>query len=92
MLKDYLIERTIPGVELLTPEQYAEVAARSNAVLEQLGENIQWVRSLIAKDTTFCHYRATDENIIREHALISGFPANKISLLSNILSPGTATS
>lgn len=92
MLKDYLIERHIPGVEMLTPEQYAEVAAKSNAVLDQLGAGIRWVSSLIAKDTTFCHYQAQDEEIIREHARISGFPATKISLVSNILSPKTAAS
>ena len=87
MLKDYLIERNIPGVELLTPEQYAEVRAKSNAVLDQLGPGIQWVSSLIVKDTTFCHYQAQDEEIIREHARISGFPANKISPVANVLSP-----
>jgi len=92
MLKDYLIERHIPGVEMLTPDQYAEVAAKSNHVLEQLGPSIKWVSSLVAKDTTFCHYQAQDEEIIREHARISGFPANKISLVSNILSPKTAAS
>ena len=92
MLKDYLIERFIPGVELLTVEQYAEVRAKSNAVLEQLGPGIQWVSSLIVKDGTFCHYRAQDENIIQEHAQISGFPANKITLIESILSPKTAAS
>ena len=92
MLNDYMIERHIPGVEQLTPEQYAEVAAKSNAVLAQLGAGIQWVSSLIAKDTTFCHYQAQDEEIIREHARISGFPANKISLVSSVLSPKTAAS
>lgn len=92
MLNDYLIERHIPGVELLTPEQYAEVTAKSNAVLDQLGTGIEWVSSLIAKDTTFCHYKATGEEIIRDHARISGFPANKISQIASILSPKTGTS
>ena len=92
MLKDYLIERFIPGVELLTTEQYGEVRAKSNAVLEQLGPGIEWVSSLIVKDGTFCHYRALDEEIIREHARISGFPANKISLITNVLSPKTVAS
>lgn len=92
MLNDYLIERNIPGVELLTAEQYAEVRAKSNAVLDQLGSGIQWVSSLIVKDGTFCHYQARDEEIIREHARISGFPANKISLITNVLSPKAAAS
>jgi len=92
VLKDYLIERHIPGVDTLTPEQYAGAAAKSNAALEELGPGIRWVSSFIAKDTTFCHYQAQDEEIIQEHARISGFPATKISLVSNFLSPKTAAS
>jgi hypothetical protein len=92
VLKDYLIERFIPGVELLTAEQYAEVRAKSNAVLEQLGPGIQWVSSLIVKDGTFCHYQAQDEGIIHEHARISGFPANKVSPIESILSPKAVAS
>lgn len=91
MLKDYLIERHIPGVELLTPEQYAEVSAKSNTVLDQLGSGIEWVSSLIVKDMTFCHYQAQDEQIIRDHARISGFPANKITPIAKVISPKTAT-
>jgi len=92
VLKDFLIERFIPGVELLTAKQYAEVAGKSNAALSQLGAGIEWVSSFIVKDMTFCHYRAQDEEIIREHARISGFPANKISLITNVISPKTAAS
>ena len=92
MLKDYLIERHIPGVDMLTPDQYAEAAAKSNAALAQLGPDIRWVSSFIVKDGTVCHYQARDEEIIREHARISGFPATKISLVSNFLSPRTAAS
>jgi hypothetical protein len=90
-MKDYLIERHIPGVGSLTPEQYGEVAAKSNAVLEQLGPAILWVNSLIAKDATFCHYQAENEEIIREHARISGFPANKITEITSVLSPKTGS-
>ncbi len=90
-MKDYLIERHIPGVEKLTPEQYGEVRAKSNAVLEQLGPDIRWVQSMIVKDGTFCHYQAKDEQIIREHARISGFPATKITEIARILSPKLET-
>jgi hypothetical protein len=90
-MKDYLIERQIPGVELLTTEQYDEVRAKSNAVLEQLGPGILWVQSMIVKDMTLCHYRAEDEQIIREHARLSGFPASKITEIASILSPTIGT-
>jgi hypothetical protein len=91
-MKDYLIERHIPGVEQLTPAQLKQASATSNAALAELGDGIEWVESFVAKDRTFCHYRAENEDIIREHARISGFPANAITEIAGSISPKTATS
>ena len=89
-MKDYLIERHIPGADALSPDQLKEAAAHSNAVLAQLGPGISWVDSVIVKDGTVCHYRAENEDLIREHARISGFPANKITEIRGGLSPASA--
>jgi len=89
-MKDYLIERHIPGADQLTPDQLREAAAKSNAVLAELGPGIKWVDSVIVKDGTVCHYQAENEEIIREHARISGFPANKITEITGGISPATA--
>jgi hypothetical protein len=86
-MKDYLIERHIPGVELMNADELKQAAAKSNAVLENLGPGIRWVNSMIVKDHTFCHYQAENEEIIQEHARISGFPATKISEIAGGLSP-----
>jgi len=91
-MKDYLIERHIPGVEQLTPVQLKDAAAKSNAVLAELGDGIKWIDSFIAKDRTFCHYQAENEDIIREHARISGFPATCITEIAGGISPKTAAS
>ena len=90
-MKDYLIERHIPGAEMLTPEQRSQAAAKSNAALTSLGTGIKWINSMIVKDGTFCHYQAENEDIIREHARISGFPANKITEIAGGLSPETGS-
>jgi hypothetical protein len=90
-MKDYLIERHIPGVEMLSPEQLSQAAAKSNAVLAELGPGIKWIDSVIVKDGTVCHYQAENEDIIREHARISGFPADKITEVAGNLSPASAT-
>jgi hypothetical protein len=90
-MKSYLIERHIPGVEMLTPAQLKDAAATSNAALDQLGPDIEWVDSFVTKDRTFCHYLAKDEQIIREHARLSGFPATTITEISDTISPATAT-
>ncbi len=89
-MQDYLIERHIPGVGGLTPDQLKGAAATSNDALAQLGPGIEWVSSFVAGDKTFCHYRAENEEIIREHARISGFPANVITPIDGTISPATS--
>ena len=88
-LNKYIIERDIPEVGTLERQQLAEAAARSNEVLAQLGPDIQWVESYVAADKTFCVYLAKDEDIIRKHAEISGFPATRVTTVRKMIDPTT---
>lgn len=88
-LRKFIIERDIPGAGALTNEQLSGAAAKSNGVLCQLGPDIQWVESFVAADKTFCVYLAKDENIIRKHAEISGFPATTITEVRRMIDPTT---
>jgi hypothetical protein len=88
-LRRYIIERDIPKVGSLDREQLRVAAATSNAALNTLGPLIQWVESYVAADKTFCVYLAKDEDIIRRHAEISGFPATKITEIRKIIDPTT---
>ena len=88
-MKKYIIERDIPGVGQMTPDQLKGAAATSNAALSQLSPRVQWQQSFVAGDKTFCVYLAEDEEAIREHSRISGFPANKITEISGIIDPAT---
>lgn len=90
LLKRYIIERDVPGVGASTAEQMAGAAAASCAALTELGTDIQWVQSFLAADKTFCVYLATDEEVIRRHGEISGFPVNKITLINGINDPTLA--
>ena len=89
-MKKYLIEREIPGVHELNGEQLKGAAATSNAALAQLGPRVQWIESFVTKDKTFCLYLAEDEEVVREHARLSGFPANRITEVAGIIDPTTA--
>ena len=89
-LRKFIIERDIPGAGTLEREQLRQAAAKSNNVLRQLGPDIQWVDSYVAADKTFCVYLAKDEEIIKKHAEISGFPATKITEIRKIIDPTTA--
>ena len=90
-MKTYMIERDIPKVGTLERQQLKEASAKSNAALKQLGWDIQWVESFVARDKTFCVYRAANEEIIRKHAEISGFPATRITEVFKKIDPTTAS-
>ena len=72
--------------------QLKEAAIKSNEALKQLGTDIQWVESYISEDKIFCVYLAANEELIREHASESGFPANKITAIRRRIDPTTAYS
>lgn len=89
-LKRYVIERDTPGVGAATPAEVAAMAATSCAAVAQLSPNLQWEHSYRTADKFFCVYLATDEETIRKHAELSGFPANKITLVTSIVDPTLA--
>jgi len=86
----FLIERDIPGESKMTPDQLRGAAQKSNAVLRELGPDIQWVQSYVAGDKIYCVYQAPSEALIKEHAAKSGSPANRITPLAAIIDPTTA--
>ena len=89
-MRKFVIERNIPAVGGLGPKELCGAAQTSNAALAKLGGNIQWVESFVAQDKTFCIYLAKDEDIIKRHAELSGFPANIITEIKGMMDPTTA--
>jgi hypothetical protein len=75
------------GAGTLERDQLREAAAKSNGVLRQLGSDVQWVESYVAENKTFCVYLAKDEQIIRKHAELSGFPATKVTEVRRMIDP-----
>jgi hypothetical protein len=89
-MRKFIIERDIPKVGSFEREQLRGAAAKSNEVLSQLSPDIQWLESFVADDKKFCIYLAKDEDVIRKHAEISGFPATKITEVRKMIDPTTA--
>lgn len=85
----YLIRREVPGAGQLGPHQLHDLSAKSNAVLAQIGEGVQWVQSYVTGDKLFCVYNAENEDKIREHARMGGFPCDEITQVSGIIDPVT---
>jgi hypothetical protein len=84
-----MIERDIPEVGSFEREQLRGAAETSNKALAELAPDIQWVESFVAGDKTFCVYLAKDEDVIKKHAEISGFPATKITEIRKTIDPTT---
>jgi hypothetical protein len=90
-MKKYVIERDLPGIGTLLREQARAAAQKSNTVLEELGPSIQWVESYVTENKLYCVYLAKDEEIVRKHAQMAGFPANKITEVKRMLDPTVGT-
>jgi len=86
----YVIEREIPGAGKLCPEERKAVSQKSRGVLESMGPRIQWVHSYVTEDKLYCVYIAPNEEMVREHARLGGFPANRVSRVGSIIDPTTA--
>jgi hypothetical protein len=89
-MQRFIIERDIPGASNMSADDKRSGAAKSNAVLRDMGPDIQWVQSYVAGDKVYCVYQATSAELIREHAKRSGFPADKITPIAAVLDPTTA--
>lgn len=88
-LQTYLIERSVPGAGKLAAAELAGLTTHSNAVLRDLGPDVQWVHSYVTGDKIYCVYRATGPDIIREHARCGGFPIDAIHPIANVIDPTT---
>lgn len=86
----FMIEREVPGASALTQEELRSLSKRSVGVLRQLGPEIQWVETYVAGDNLYCVYVAPDEEMVREHGRLGGFPCNKVSEIKQMIDPTTA--
>ena len=85
----FIIERSIPGASRLSGTELHAISAKSNAVIRELGPDVQWVHSYVAGDKIYCVYNAKDADIIREHARCGGFPADVVAQVAAIIDPTT---
>jgi Protein of unknown function (DUF4242) len=86
----YVIERVIPGAGDFTAEKLKSISQTSCGVLSQMGSKIQWLHSYVTGDKIYCVYVAPNEEMVREHAKLGGFPANSVSEVKTIIGPETA--
>ncbi|MFV8820022.1 DUF4242 domain-containing protein [Haliea sp. E17] len=86
----FVIEREIPGAGNLSADDLHGISQKSCGVLCELGPQIQWVQSFVTADKIYCIYIAPDEETVRKHAEMGGFPANSIAKVATVIDPTTA--
>jgi hypothetical protein len=86
-MPQFVIEREIPGAGSLSDTQLRDISLRSLETLEGMGPQIQWLHSYVTEDKVYCVYLAPDENSIREHARLTGVPADRVSAVRRLIDP-----
>ena len=86
----YVIERELPGAGSLPAETLTAISQKSCGVLRQLGSEIQWLHSYVTDNKIYCVYIAPNEEMVREHARLGGFPANSVAQVRTVIDPTTA--
>ena len=87
----YVIERELPGAGELTEAELHTIATKSNSVIADLKPRVQWVQSYVTANKIYCIYLAANEELVREHARRSGFPAASIADVRAIIDPTMAS-
>ena len=85
----YVIERDIPSIGQFSSAQLGEASRKSCNVLHKLSPRVQWNHSYVTGDKLYCIYIAVNEEAVREHARLSGFPASRVSEVKAIIDPTT---
>ena len=86
----YLIERTIPSIGAASAGDLQAISQKSCNVLRDLGPEEQWVHSYVTADKTYCVYNAANEQLVRDHARLAGFPIDSVARVVTIIDPTTA--
>ncbi len=86
----FVIEREIPEIGKYPPEQLEATSQASCAALQKVGPHVQWSQSYVTENKLYCVYISPDEEAIRVHARLGGFPANRISRVQAVIDPTSA--
>ena len=87
----FIIEREIPGASNLSAQELKEISAKSNEVVAALGVPYTWLQSYVAGDKIYCVHEAESTDVIYKHAANGGFPADKVTVVTAVIGPQTAS-
>ena len=88
-MKKFVVERNLPGAGNLSVEELQAISQTSCEVINKLDKPYHWIQSFIAEDKIYCIHIAENEEVIREHARLGGFPVNMVTEVKTIIDPLT---
>src|ERR1700679_415970 len=86
----YVIEREIPNAGKLSQQDLQAISQKSCGILQKLGPQVPWAESFVTDGKIYCIYNAPNEEMVRDHARLGGFPANRVSAVRSVIGPTTA--
>jgi hypothetical protein len=86
-VRQFVIEREVPGAGSLSEAQIHEMSLKSLQTLKEMGPQIQWLHSYVTEDKVYCVYLAPDEDSIRQHARLTGIPADRVAAVRRLIEP-----
>ena len=89
-MPQFIIERNVVGASRLSPDELADIAAKSNEVVAGLGVPYRWITAYVASDKLYCVHETDSADTIREHTRCGGFPADLVTKITTTIGPATA--
>lgn len=86
-MPEFVIEKEMPGLGELGPDDQRETARISCSALHKVEPGIEWVQSYLTHDKVYCVYRAPSKEILKEHIDRIGSKVLGISEVHNIIRP-----
>lgn len=86
----FVIERAIPQIGTSSAAELQAISQKSCGVLRELGPDLQWVHSYVTGEKIYCVYNGASEELVREHAMRAGFPADSVARVMATIDPTTA--
>jgi len=88
-MKKFVIERELPGAGKLSVEELQAITQTSCSAVNEMRKPYHWVQSFVTDNKIYCVHIAENEQVIREHAALGGFPVTSISEVKAVIDPST---
>jgi Protein of unknown function (DUF4242) len=80
----FIVERTVPGIGDIPPEQLYKIGDLARSALQSFGGRVQWLESFITQNKIYSILTAPDEATVRQYSKLTNLPAEGIHVIKLI--------